>query len=136
MSDAKTSLVLDAWAVMALLTNEPEQGAVQSVLAQACENQDRVMMSVVNAAEIWYNIARRFSLAEAETTHAELTDLGIEFIPADWELSRLAADFKARHRMSLADCYAAALARREGASLITGDREFESVEQEIEVTWI
>ena len=37
--------------------------------------------------------------------------LGIELIEADWSLARMAGAFKARHRMSYADCFAAALAK-------------------------
>jgi predicted nucleic acid-binding protein len=41
-----------------------------------------------------------------------LVGLPIEFHPADRELADLAADFKSRFSLSLADAFAAALARK------------------------
>jgi predicted nucleic acid-binding protein len=38
--------------------------------------------------------------------------------------------------MSLADCFAAALARDRKASLYTGDPEFKAVEGEVKIVWI
>ena len=47
-----------------------------------------------------------------------------------------AADFKARFPMSLADAFAAALAKEKNAELVTGDPEFKAVEKEIKVAWL
>jgi predicted nucleic acid-binding protein len=47
-----------------------------------------------------------------------------------------AADFKARFPMSLADAFAAALAKEKKAELVTGDPEFKAVEKEIKVAWL
>jgi predicted nucleic acid-binding protein len=66
----------------------------------------------------------------------ELGGLGLEFKEADWELAREAAVFKATKKMSYADCFAAALARRESAQLVTGDPEFKQVEDEISIVWL
>ena len=51
-------------------------------------------------------------------------------------MRELAGALKAHHRMSLADCFAAALAKLRKADLYTGDREFRAVEEEIRVVWI
>lgn len=51
-------------------------------------------------------------------------------------LALQAAHLKARHRMPSADCFAAALAVELQASVITGDPEFHSVEQQILVVWL
>ena len=58
--------------------------------------------------------------AEAATI---LIALPIEFHPADRELADMAADFKSRVRFSLADDFAAALAKKHKAALVTGDPE-------------
>jgi predicted nucleic acid-binding protein len=39
-------------------------------------------------------------------------------------------------KMSLADCFAAALAKREKAEIYTGDSELKTVEREIKVVWL
>ena len=54
----------------------------------------------------------------------------------DQELSELAGELKVVKKMSLADCFAAALAKREKAEIYTGDPEFKAVERETKVVWL
>ena len=93
-------------------------------------------MSIVNAGEVWYILAREASEIEADGAVTNLRQLGIQLVDADWKLTRLAGAFKARHRMSYADCFAAALAKDNRAELLTGDKEFEQVEGEIKIAWL
>jgi predicted nucleic acid-binding protein len=51
-------------------------------------------------------------------------------------LSELAGALKMMKKMSLTDCFAAALVRREKAEIYTGDPEFKTVEREIKVVWL
>ena len=51
-------------------------------------------------------------------------------------LADIAADFKARHSISLADACAAALAKEKNADLVTGDPEFKSLERELGIRWL
>jgi predicted nucleic acid-binding protein len=43
---------------------------------------------------------------------------------------------EARHSLSLADAFAAALAKAQKAELVTGDPEIRAVEKEIKVLWL
>lgn len=47
-----------------------------------------------------------------------------------------ATHLKARHPISYADAFAAALAQLESATLVTGDREFEAVQGVIRIEWL
>ena len=60
----------------------------------------------------------------------------VEIVPADQALTHRAAIFKATHRMSYADCFAAALAKDRSAELVTGDTEFKQLEKEIKINWL
>ena len=62
--------------------------------------------------------------------------LPLNIVPADQELSELADELKAVKKMSLADCFAAALAKREKTEIYTGDPEFKTVERETKVVWL
>lgn len=66
----------------------------------------------------------------------ELPTLPIQFHPATRALADLAAEFKARHKLSLADAFAIALARENKAELVTGDPEFKAIEKEIKIHWL
>ena len=62
--------------------------------------------------------------------------LPVEIADADEDLAELAGEIKATRRMSLADCFAAALSKQKKAEIYTGDPEFKAVEAEIKVVWL
>jgi predicted nucleic acid-binding protein len=57
-------------------------------------------------------------------------------VEANKDLTLLAAHLKADHKMSYADCFAAALAIKKKCELVTGDEEFKHVEKQIKIHWI
>jgi ribonuclease VapC len=136
MARKAKAYVLDSWSVMAYLEDEPAGTQVADLVADAREEDIPLLMSVVNAAEVWYLLARQTSEADAEQSITELKQMGIEMIDADWELAHQAAVFKSKYKMSLADCFAAALAKANKAELVTGDKEFKQVESELKVHWL
>lgn len=130
------AIVLDSWAVIAYLEDEAAAERVAEHIADAHENDIPLFMSVVNAGEVWYIIAREMSVSDADRSIAELKRLGIEFVDADWPLAHEAGGFKAKHKMSFADCFAAALAKQKKALLLTGDPEFKQVDKDISIEWL
>ena len=136
MARKPKALVLDSWSILAFLEDEPAGQQVAEMIADAHESGTPVMMTVVNAGEIWCITARETSEDEADRTILELAQLGIQFSDADWKLAREAARFKAKGKLSFADCFAAALAKENRADLVTGDAEFKQVESEIKIRWL
>lgn len=128
--------VLDSYALLALLRGEPGSESVRQILEKAADRDAPVHMSEVNYAEVQYIIRRKDGDATWKAIAAELVAAPIEFHPADRRLADSAADFKSRFKISLADAFAAALARERKAELVTGDSEFEALEREIKVTWL
>ena len=112
------------------------QRKVADIIADAHEERIPLLMTVVNGAEVWYIIARQTSAAEADASIKQLRELGIEFVDADWSLSKDAGYFKSKNKMSLADGFAAALTKQRKAHLATGDPEFRQVEQELMIFWL
>jgi ribonuclease VapC len=121
---------------MAYLEDEATAEKVADIVADAHEEKIPLMMTVVNAGEVWYILAREASVADADASVRQLRQLGIEFVNADWDLAREAGAFKAKHKMSFADCFAAALAKQRKAHLVTGDQEFKQVEQDITIDFL
>jgi len=130
------AIVLDSWATIAYLEDEPAAEKVADIIADAHEQEITLLMTVVNAGEVWYIVARETSAADADASIKQLRDLGIEFVDADWDLAKNAGHFKSKNKMSFADCFAAALARQRKAHLVTGDREFKQIEQKITIDWL
>ena len=132
----RRKIVLDSWPVMAYLQGETAAKPVIEIIADAHDNGDEILMSVVNAGEVWYTVARRTDPSRADEAIDLLRSLGIKFIDADWPLTKLAAAYKVKGSISYADCYAAALAKQQKAALITGDHEFKQLDDEIAITWL
>lgn len=130
------AIVLDSWAVIAYLEDEPAAEKVANIIADAHDQEIPLLMSVVNAGEVWYIVAREASASDADASVRQLHDLGIEFVDADWDLAKAAGYFKSKNKMSFADCFAAALAKQRKANLATGDPEFKQVEHEITIDWL
>jgi predicted nucleic acid-binding protein len=109
--------VLDAWAVMALLQDEPAALRVRRVI----ETQ-AARMSSVNLGEAHYLIQRRRGLRFAvERVDAIRQVVRVE--DPDWGLVRAAAAIKAAGGLSYPDAFCVATARRHGEPLYTGDDE-------------
>ncbi len=130
--------VLDSWALMAFFHDEPSAGEVEKILLKAAEDKHPLLLSVINWGEIYYSVMRASSQEAAEQKARELASLPIELVPVaeDLELVRQAAIFKARKKMSYADCFAAALAKVKKVELVTGDKEFKEVEGDIKILWL
>ena len=128
--------VLDAYALMAFFEDEPGADLVRDLIVKAEEGKINLVMSVVNLGEVWYSIARTNSPGVADQYIGEIQGMAIEVMDADWQLTRQAAIFKVNGRISYADCYAAALAEVRRAELVTGDKEFKLLENEIKISWL
>lgn len=131
-----SATVLDSYALIAYFRGEPAGVPVKELLQKAGKADKPVHMTEVNYAEAQYMILRKDGAEAWAQVAKTLAALPIEFHPADRGLADLAADFKARFRLSLADAFAAALAKRQKADLVTGDPEFKSLEKEIRIHWL
>jgi uncharacterized protein len=136
MAKKAKAYVLDSWAVIAYLEDEPSAEQVEELIATAHEEQIPIYMSVVNVGEVWYTLAREVSEEEANAGVKMLSDLRIQFENVDWELTQEAARFKSQNKMSYADAFAAALAKVKKADLVTGDNEFKPLDGQIKISWV
>jgi ribonuclease VapC len=136
MRKKPNAIILDSWAIMSFFENERSAADVAEIIADANEAGIPLLMSVVNAGEIWYILARRASAPGADQGISSLRSAGVEFVDADWTLAREAGRIKSENKMSFADAFAAALARLRKAQLVTGDREFKQIEGEIDIRWL
>jgi predicted nucleic acid-binding protein len=128
--------VLDSYALLALLRDEPGAEIVAGLLERAGQQNRSVHMTEVNYAEVQYTIRRKDGETVWASIAGELLAAPIEFHAADRRLADVAAGFKARFKISLAAAFAAALAKERKAELVTGDPEFRALEKEIKIRWL
>ena len=128
--------MLDSFAVLAFLFAEPGHEKVLAVLEKAAEADSALLIAAPNWAEVRCIVERKVGFATWREVRARLLGLPLEIVSAGQELSELAGELKVAKKMSLADCFAAALAKREKAEIYTGDPEFKAMEREIKVVWL
>ena len=128
--------VLDSYALLTLLRDEPGADQVRRLMEKAAEKDVPLHMTEVNYAEVQYIVRRREGDQAWAAVASDLMAAPIEFHPVTRSLADLAAAYKARHRLSLADAFAAALAKEKKAELVTGDKEFKALEKEIRIHWL
>ena len=128
--------VLDASALMAFFEKEPGADREEGLLREAAGTERRLLMSVVNWGEVYYVVWRKYGEAAARQKLEEMARLPLEVVDVDMETTLLAASLKAKHKLPYADCFAAALAQQQKASLVTVDRDFAQLERELAVVWV
>jgi predicted nucleic acid-binding protein len=128
--------VLDSFALISYFRDEPGAEAVEGLPITASKRDAPLLMSDVNYAEVKYSIVRKDGAEAWSKAVNILESLPIDFQPTTRALSDIAADYKARFKLSLADAFAAAVAKEKRAELVTGDPEFKSLEKELTIIWL
>ena len=128
--------VLDSYAILAFLFEEKGHEKVLDLFEKAAQTDQALLIAAPNWAEVRYMVERKAGASRWSEVQHKLLGLPLEVVPADQALAEVAGEIKATRKMSLADCFAAALARQKKADVYTGDPEFRSVEKEIKIVWL
>ena len=131
----ESTKVVDSWAMVAWIQNEPAAPAFRSFLEEAYSGKITLLMSWLNVAETFYTLAKRNSPEVAEAFLIRLPSLPIRIMLPDEDGIMMAARIKARHPVAFGDSFAIALAEVEQASIITGDNEIRQCAV-VPVDWI
>jgi ribonuclease VapC len=128
MSEAIDIYVLDTSAWFTLIEDEAGADRVQELLERARAGEIVVLVSFMSFMEVYYITLQERDESEAQARldlMAALPGLRVDSTAA---LGLLAGELKAKHRLSVADAWIAALARERNATLVHKDPEFEQVE--------
>jgi len=121
---SKKRIVLDAWAVLALIfKEEPAATVVKEIFNQTGRIDTSIVISWINIGEIYYLIARRKNLAAADEVIAEIQQLPLSLnLPSKSDILEAAA-LKSKYKLSYADAFAVALSQKIDGVIYTGDPE-------------
>lgn len=129
--------VLDSYAVLAYLNDEPGAQDIQEILHLAQEGQVSVFMSWVNLGEVYYRLQRIYDKQLARKALEIIKSWPITLLTVGEESTLLAGDIKARFRIAYADAFAAAATIINQGIMITGDPEFKQLENEVlKIKWL
>jgi PIN domain nuclease of toxin-antitoxin system len=119
--------VLDAWAVLALLRDEPPAAQVEELIFVG-----DALISSINLGEALYWTERRQGQRVAREQIDRVRPMLVVEDP-DWQLVSAAAHLKAGGGLSYADAFCVATAQRHQATLYTGDPEILALDLPVEM---
>jgi uncharacterized protein len=131
-----SAVVLDSYALLVFLYQEKGYKEIGALFEKALEKGQTLLICSVNWAEVRYIVGRKSGAEAWEKNGPKILSLPIEVVPADQILAELAGEIKSSRKMSLADCFAAALAKQRDAEIYTGDPEFKALGPDWKIVWL
>jgi predicted nucleic acid-binding protein len=131
--------VLDSFALIGYLENEPFAEEMEAVLRDAGRGNIRLYVHVIHLGEVYYITHRENGKDVADLAYTRIKGFPVSFVDRiSEELLLTASILKARFAISYADAFAAALAKINRVSLLSGDPEFESLQEsgELDMAWL
>ena len=127
--------VIDAQPLVSFIRKEVGWQRIGRTIEEALAGTRTLRLTAVNAGEVTYAVERHLGSVAGHRALVAV-QAWTEIVPVDLELATRAGWLKLRGGISYADCFAAALAHRDGIPLITGDPEFKRVEDVIRIEWL
>lgn len=126
-SGVSDCLVLDTFALISLLYEEPGYETLLPYFTQAQDGKLTLLLNEVNLGELYYRIWKDQGKETAEKGLTTVTQLPLTLVAVDQEFILSAASWKAQYPISYADAFVVETAYRHECPLMTGDPEFETV---------
>ena len=131
--------VLDSYALIGFLENEPFADRIEQLLKQARKGEASLYLHALHLGEVYYITLREQGSTLADLAYSRIKAFPLTFIDQiDEELLLTAASLKANFPISYADSFAAALAKIKNCALLSGDPELKMLENEkvIVLEWL
>jgi predicted nucleic acid-binding protein len=128
--------VLDASALISFFEDRSGGEVVERLVAESVAGKTELFMSVVNWGEVYYSTWRARGQDAARQMAAEISQFPIQIVSLDLELTKSAAELRAKFTLPYADCFAAAFSKTWNAQLLTSDQDFAKVKSEIDILFL
>ena len=122
-------MVIDSFAFLAYYRDEAGADEVLQLIHEAVDGKLNLYATTYNLGEVYYMSWRKHSKTDADKIWKELMQLPLIIVEPDIQMTFEAATLKATHKLSYADAHAASLALHLKATLVTGDKEFDSLKK-------
>lgn len=131
----KGPFIFDSHALLKLFQKEKGYEKVVHLLEEIRKTGATKFLNVINLGEIIYSTKRDFGDQKKLEVLANIERLGFTILEVPKDLVFQAAEYKAQYSISYADCFALASAIEHKATIVTGDPEFQKVEQLVDILW-
>ena len=129
--------VLDSYALIVYFRKQNGWETVRDLLFEAFQSGQRLQLTSINWGEVYYTRLKTGYEEKAEEAIHAIKNMPIDVVEeTDTRLAKQAGKYKTLGGIAYADCFAAALTKKENATLVTGDKEFKPLEKEIKILWI
>ena len=125
--------LLDTSAIFAFTDNEDGADLIEELLDKAQRRQVTLYVSLMTTMELYYVTLDEWNEKEADDLFLLVRSLSMVELPLEEKLLLVAARFKARCKISVADAWIAATAAVRNLTLIHKDPEFERLKQDISI---
>lgn len=130
---SKSKFVLDSYAILAFLQQEAGWRCMEDLMRKASAGEVELLISMMNMIEVKYIVTRW--KGNTPQVSAAIENLPFTVVAIDDYIEQV-IELKAAHPISLADCFAAALAIDMNCPLVTGDSEFKKLADLLQVEWL
>ncbi len=121
------AILLDTSAWLTWSQDEPGAAEVERYFEEAMDGEATLHSSFVSLTELEYITAQKFGADKARELLESVEDKPVRWHQSDRALCGEAAKLKTAHRVSFADAFVAATAKRVDAVLIHKDPEFNAL---------
>jgi len=132
----KRAFIFDSYALLKLFQKETGYEVIVRLLNDITKAQEAKYINIINLGEIIYTTKREFGDQKKIEVLASIEKLNFTILQATNSLVYQAAEYKAQYSISYADCFVLASAMKHKAAIVTGDPEFEKVEDLVEIVWV
>ena len=129
--------VLDSYALIVYFRKQNGWETFRDLLFEAFQSGQLFQLTSINWGEVYYTRLKTGDEEKAEEAINAIKNMPIDVVEeTDTRLAKQAGKYKTLGGIAYADCFAAALTKKENATLVTGDKEFKPLEKEIKILWI
>ena len=132
----KGPFIFDSHALLKFFQKEKGFEKVIQILEEIEKSGVTKLINAINLGEIIYTTKREFGDQKKLEVLASIERLHFRILPISNELVFQAAEYKAQHSISYADCFTLASAVEHKAAIVTGDPEFRKVEHLVDIAWV
>jgi len=132
----KGPFIFDSHSLLKFFQKEKGYEKVIHLLEEIRKTGATKYINAINLGEIIYSTKKEFGDQKKLEVLANIERLNFTILPISNNLIFQAAEYKAQHAISYADCFALASAVEYKATLVTGGSEFKKVEHLVGIVWI
>jgi predicted nucleic acid-binding protein len=132
--------ILDSYALLCLFDKKrkKEYRTIRKYLEDAESGSVKLYLSKINEGEVFYKLYKYLGGHVAIGFREDLKSgvVPVQVVPVNDKRVDQASEIKAKYPLSYADAFCTELAKDMNMPIITGDSEFESVQNVVKVLWL